>query len=393
MILLILTFGFGLATLLGYLTERAKLSSLVGYLIAGYIIGPYSPGITVDLKLSEQLAEIGVILMLFGVGLHFNWEELFQVKYVAIPGAILQTVFTTLATCWLCSYFDWRLESSIVLGVAIGVASTVVLLRVIMENKLIHTLESHLAVGWLIVEDLSVVAVLLTMPLLSEYTSGKGVAISDFVTTLAGIWIKFIVLVFLAFSVVKKLTNYIFGLIAKTDSTELFTICVLAVIFIIAVSAFYLFGVSLPVGAFLAGMVIKQTDAHQKALEHTAPIKDAFMVVFFLSIGMLFNPEVIFKDFLLLVGTIGIIIVVKPLIAFVLTLMMKQSLKTAAIVGIGMAQIGEFSFIMSEEGSRLHILPDEGYDVIVAAAIISIALNPVLFRHLMSRLDSNKPLV
>jgi CPA2 family monovalent cation:H+ antiporter-2 len=385
LVILIFTFGLALATFFGYLTHRAKLSPLLGYLIAGYIIGPYSPGIVLDLNMSEQLAEIGVILMLFGVGLHFKWQQLVAVKYIAIPGAVIQTAATTVAAWGLVYHLGWTVEGGIIFGLAIGVASTVVLIRVLSDNAILNTTQGHITVGWLLVEDLITVAALLIVPLLAGSTGEKTISTFEILKAIGLTLVKFSVLILFTFTLIKKMVIYLFKKISKAKSNELFTICVLSVIFVIAVGASYLFGVSIAVGAFLAGMVIGQTDAHHRAFQNTMPIRDAFMVIFFLSIGMLFNPLIVVHQFFLFICTLGLILILKPVIAFAASLLLRQPIKTAVIVGLGLAQIGEFSFILSEEAARLDILPEEGYDVLVACAIVSIALNPLLFKLLNLR--------
>ncbi len=379
-IVLILAFGFTLAAFLGYLSLRLKLSPLLGYLLAGYVIGPYSPGLKADLGISEQLAEIGVILMLFGVGMHFRWRDLVSYRYVAVPGAIIQIFLTTVLACVVVSWLGWTLEAGILFGLAIGVASTVVLVRVFSENHLLNTPEGHLTIGWLIVEDLITVGALVSIPLLAESTNGKSISYFEITEMIFWILLKFSLLVLIAFTVIKKLAVYLFDKVAKTHSNELFTISVLSMVFIIALGASYIFGLSIAIGAFLAGMIVGQTEAHHRASHHTMPIRDAFMVIFFLSIGMLFNPMIIIEQFPLFIGTVFLIIFLKPLMAFLLALALRQPFRNALVVAVGLAQIGEFSFILSEEGTRLNVLPDVGYDILVASALVAIAINPLLFK-------------
>ena len=379
-IVLILAFGFTLAAFLGYLSLRLKLSPLLGYLLAGYVIGPYSPGLKADLGISEQLAEIGVILMLFGVGMHFRWRDLVSYRYVAVPGAIIQIFLTTVLACVVVSWLGWTLEAGILFGLAIGVASTVVLVRVFSENHLLNTPEGHLTIGWLIVEDLITVGALVSIPLLAQSTNGKSISYFEITEMIFWILLKFSLLVLIAFTIIKKLAVYLFDKVAKTHSNELFTISVLSMVFIIALGASYIFGLSIAIGAFLAGMIVGQTEAHHRASHHTMPIRDAFMVIFFLSIGMLFNPMIIIEQFPLFIGTVFLIIFLKPLMAFLLALALRQPFRNALVVAVGLAQIGEFSFILSEEGTRLNVLPDVGYDILVASALVAIAINPLLFK-------------
>lgn len=391
-IVLLLTIGFVLASLLGYITQKIRLSPLLGYLIGGYLIGPYSPGFEADLEVSEQLAEIGVILMMFGVGLHFKWEELMLVKKIAIPGAIIQTLVTAIVCTLLMTYFGWPLESGIIIGIAIGVASTVVLVRVLTDNNLLSTPQGHVAVGWLIVEDILTVAALILLPLGMEATHTNSLTGGDVVTSLGIIILKFLMLGLLVFTLGRKIVTFILNNVARTRSHELFTITVLALTFAVAVGSTLIFGTSIALGAFLAGMVIGRTDLRHQALANSLALKDVFVVIFFLSIGMLFNPQIIVDDFPLFVGILAIIVLIKPLVAYIIVLVMKYPVKTALTVALALGQIGEFSFILAEESSRLKILSDDGYDLIVACALASIALNPIAFRYidsLCSLMESN----
>ncbi len=378
-IVLILTVGFAFASLLGYLSHRCKLSPLLGYLLAGYLIGPYSPGFVADLKTAEQLAEIGVILMMFGVGLNFKWQDLMAVKRIAIPGAIGQTLVASLVGTLLIYSVGWTLESGIIFGLAIGVASTVVLVRILSDHKLLSTPEGHIAIGWLVVEDIITVAVLILIPTLATAYKGNEVAVGSIGLTMAFLIFKFIILIVLMFTLGQKLVSFILTKIVLAHSHELFTLTILALTFVIATGSSLIFGTSIALGAFIAGMVIGQTEVRQQALVHSLPMKDTFVVIFFITVGMLFNPYVIVEHFFLFGGVLAIILFVKPLTAFIISLALKYPVKTAVIVSIALAQIGEFSFILAEEAMRLDILPDDGYDIIVACALVSIALNPLFF--------------
>lgn len=379
-IVLILTIGFALASLLGYLSQRLKLSPILGYLLAGFLIGPYSPGFVADLQIAEQLAEIGVILMMFGVGMHFKWEDLVSVKNIAIPGAIGQTLIASSVCAWLIYMIGWPIETGVVVGLAIGVASTVVLVRLLADNNLIDTPEGHIAIGWLIVEDLLTVIALILLPTIAETLKGAEFHFSDIALSVLFILIKFVLLIAIMFTIGSKFVTYTLFKIARTRSHELFTLTVLALIFVIATGSALLFGASLALGAFIAGMVIGRTDVRHQASANALPMKDTFVVIFFLSVGMLFNPFAIVENFTLFAGVLGIILIIKPLAALLITLFFNYSFKTALIVAVALAQIGEFSFILAEEALKLKILPDEGYDVIVACALISISINPILFK-------------
>lgn len=379
-IVLILTAGFIFASILGYLTHRLKFSPILGYLLAGYIIGPFSPGFVANLEIAEQLAEIGVILMMFGVGLHFKWRELAKVKSIAVPGAIGQTLIATIAGALLVNAFGMSIEAGIVVGLAIGVASTVVLVRVLSDNHLLNTPQGHIAVGWLIVEDLITVFVLLLLPSLAPTAETHQFSWGIMATTLGIAVIKCLLLVLIVFSLGFKAVSFIFRNVARTRSQELFTLTVLAVTFGIATGSAFIFGTSIALGAFIAGMMVGQTEVRHQALAHALPLKDAFAVVFFLSIGMLFNPAVIAENFLFFCGILAIILIIKPLTALLIVLILRKPIKTAIIIAVALAQIGEFSFILSQQAMQLDILPDLGYDIIVACALISIALNPLFFK-------------
>ena len=378
-IVLILTVGFSLAAILGYFTQRLKLSPILGYLLAGYLIGPYFPGFVADIKVAEQLAEIGVILMMFGVGLHFKWRDLMDVKNIAIPGAIGQTIIAAIAGALIIYMQGWSIEAGIIFGLAIGVASTVVLVRVLTDHHLLNTTQGHICVGWLIVEDIITVLVLLLVPSLAvghEYTV-QAIALSILYALL-----KFLMLAVLMFTVGRACVSYALSKIVHTRSHELFTLTVLALTFIIATGSAIIFGTSIALGAFIAGMVIGQTNVRKQVSKNTMPLKDAFVVIFFLSVGMIFNPYAIASHFFLFISILAVILLLKPLTAFLITYASKYPFKTALTVSLALAQIGEFSFILAEEAMKYKIFPDEGYDILVACALVSISINPLLFRFL-----------
>lgn len=381
-IVIILTIGFTLACFLGYLTQRFKLSPILGYLLAGYAIGPFFPGYVADIHLAEQLAEVGVMLMMFGVGLHFKWQDLVKVKNIAVPGAIGQTLIATMASAYFI-YFLWgSWEAGIIIGLAIGVASTVVLVRVLTDNNLLNTLQGHIAMGWLIVEDIMTVAVLILLPTIVAVLTGDSISIGEIFDSLSMVILKFALLTAIMFTVGRKFVSYALYKIAQTRSHELFTLGVLALTFMIATGSALIFGTSIALGAFLAGMVIGQTDVSHQASAYSSPMKDAFVVIFFLSVGMLFNPYAIWENFALFLGILAIILIVKPLAAYIIVILMKYPKTIALSIAFALAQIGEFSFILAEEAGRYQIFPDEAFDVVVACAIISIAINPLLFRFL-----------
>lgn len=378
-VVIILTVGFLLASILGYLSLKAGLSSIPGYLLAGYLIGPYSPGFVADLKIAEQLAEIGVILMMFNVGLHINILELLLVKQMAIPGAIFQILVSGTAGTLLIYALGWPFAGGVSFGIAISVASTMILVKMITDYKLLKTQEGHLSIGWLIVEDLITVLFLILIPILASFNTEGKIALGEVSYSIGIAFLYFVLLIGLLMSIGKKSVAWILEKTIKTHSNELFTLTVLALTFLIAIGSAHLFGTSIALGAFMAGVVMGQT--HRDSISKTSEgLKDIFTVLFFLAIGMLFNPLAILDNFTLFAGTLFIVLLLKPFAAFFIIYVMKYPLKTAALVAIALAQIGEFSFIVAEEAARVRLLPDEGYDIIVAVSLISIALNPILFK-------------
>lgn len=384
-LVLILTVGFGYASVLGYLAHRIKLSPIVGYLFAGYLIGPFSPGFIADLHLAEQMAEIGVILMMFGVGLHFKWQQLWKTSRLAVPGAISQMLICTIIGAVLIYSIGGSIETGVIFGLAIAVASTVVLVHVLRENNLLKTTDGHICVGWLVVEDIITVFALLLIPAIAATSGGNTFPIFDIVTNFGASIVKFSILVLIMFTIGNKVFSYIFEKVQLTHSHELFTLTFLAVTFAIAAGAFELFGTSMVLGAFLAGMVMGQTVVHRKVAANALPLQDAFLVIFFLSIGMLFNPSAIPNHFILFVSALFLILIIKPLLAMLISLLFRYPLKTALTIAVSLAQIGEFSFILAEEALKLNLIPDEAFDIIVACSLISISVNPLLFKLIASR--------
>ncbi len=386
-LILLLTVGFASASFFGYIAHRLHLPAILGYIIGGYLIGPYSPGYVADLKIAEQLAEVGVILMMFSVGLHFTWKDLLKVKNVAIAGAIFQTAVATVLGTLLFISSGQSIQSGIIFGFSIAVASTVVLIRGLTDNKLLQTPQGHLCVGWLVLEDLITVVLLLLLPTLALASTGQDLAVANVVQFVAIVLGKFLLLLVLLFTVGKWAARHILEKVVKTGVQELFTISVLALAFVFAEIANFGFGMSIVIGAFLAGIIIGQTDVRHQVTENTRPIKEAFIVLFFLSMGMLFNLNAIYENFLLFILTLSIILIAKPLAAYVLAKGLGRSRTEALTVAVGLAQIGEFSFILAEEANRFQLLPDLGYDVLVACALVSISLNPFLFKWARSQYD------
>ncbi len=369
--------GFGL--LFGMLAIRLKLPALVGYLAAGVLIGPATPGFVADVALASQLAEIGVMLLMFGVGLHFSLKDLLDVKKIALPGALLQIGVATAMGIGLAHWWGWSLGAGLVFGLALSVASTVVLLRALEARGVLDSMNGRIAVGWLVVEDLVMVLVLVMLPALAGPLGGKGDAGAELWPALGKTLLQ--VGAFVAFMLIvgRKIFPWFLWKVAKTNSRELFTLAVIAAAVGIAFASSALFGVSFALGAFFAGMVLRESELSHRAAEESLPLRDAFSVLFFVSVGMLFDPMVLVQHPLEVLATVAIILVGKSLAAFVLVLALRYPINTAVTVSASLAQIGEFSFILAALGMQLELLPVLGQNLILAGAIISIAVNPLMF--------------
>jgi CPA2 family monovalent cation:H+ antiporter-2 len=376
-LILTLTAALTIAASLGYVTHRLGLSPIVGYLIGGLVVGPYTPGFVANRELAEQLAEIGVILLMFGVGLEFHLKELLAVRRIAIPGAIVQSAAATILSVLVLRAFGWDWTAGIVFGLAVSVASTVVLVRVLTDNRALHTPAGHIAVGWLVVEDLFTVLVLVVLPIIfgaSEPSLGRvGLALS-----VASV--KIAILVAFTIFVGGRIIPWLLERVANTRSRELFTLTVLVVALGIAVGSAKLFGVSMALGAFLAGMVVGRSEFSYRAASEAFPMRDAFAVLFFVSVGMLLDPTQLLRTPALLGAVLAVIMIGKPLAALAIVLFLRQPLSVALPVSVALAQIGEFSFILATLGRQLDVLSDTATNVLVAAAICSITVNPLLYR-------------
>ncbi len=386
-----IAFGFTAALFFGLAAKRLGLSPIVGYLLAGVVAGPHTPGFVGDLAIAGQLAEIGVILLMFGVGLHFHLKDLMAVRSIAIPGALGQSAVATVACMAVAHLTGWTWAQGAVLGIATAVASTVVLLRVLMDNRGLETPSGHVAVGWLIVEDILTVLVLVVLPALAAGNGGaKGVAEADGpsfagVLTAAGVAVaKLLALGAVVAVVGSRLVPWLLLRVARLRSPELFTLAVLVMAIAVATAAYAAFGASMALGAFLAGMLVGQSKFSHQAGAEMLPLRDAFAVLFFVSVGMLFDYKVIVAAPLLTLGVLAVILLAKPLIAFAIVVFCRHTLRTALTVAGGLAQIGEFSFILSETAKSLKLLPGEGHAVLVAGAIVSISVNPFLFKGLLA---------
>jgi CPA2 family monovalent cation:H+ antiporter-2 len=376
-LILTLTGGLAAALFLGYITHRLGLSPIVGYLLAGIVVGPNSPGFVANKEIAEQLAEVGVILLMFGVGLHFHFRELLAVRRIAVPGAIVQSAVATILGAVVAWLIGWGWVAGIVFGLAISVASTVVLTRVLVDNNDLHTPTGHIAIGWLVVEDLFTVAVLVILP---AVFGGQANGIGTFVLAMVWTAVKIGVLVAVTIMLGGRLIPWLLERVAETHSRELFTLTVLVVALGIAVGSAALFGVSMALGAFLAGMVVGRSQFSLRAATEALPMRDAFAVLFFVSVGMLFDPRELLANFGVVIITLGIVMIGKPLAAIGIVRALGYPVQVAFSVAAALAQIGEFSFILAGVGRALGILPHAAVNALVAVAMISIAVNPLLYR-------------
>ncbi|HEY6669710.1 MAG TPA: cation:proton antiporter, partial [Methyloceanibacter sp.] len=379
-----LAIGLVLAFSLGVLAHRFKLPPLVGYLLAGILLGPFTPGFVADQNIANQLAEVGVILLMFGVGLHFSLNDLLSVRGIAIPGALAQGLVATPLGIGLGWWLGWSTGAGVIFGVALSVASTVVLLRLLQERRLLETERGRITVGWLIVQDIAMVLVLVLLPGLAGLFHGVETApdageIARSVGLMLG---KFAVFVAVMLIVGKKLIPAILHYVAHTGSRELFRLAVLSIALGVAYAAAELFGVSLALGAFFAGMMLSESRLSQQAATESLPLRDAFAVLFFVSVGMLFNPAIVIEAPLALLATVLIIVVAKSIAAYLVVRLFGLPGPTGVTLAASLAQIGEFSFILANLGLSLGLLPTEGRDLILAGAIITIILNPFLFAAL-----------
>nr|WP_296015108.1 YbaL family putative K(+) efflux transporter [uncultured Acidovorax sp.] len=379
--------ALGLALALGFVAVRLRLPALVGYLVAGVLIGPYTPGFVVDTAMASQLAEIGVMLLMFGVGLHFSWGDLLSVRRIAVPGAVVQMMVATALGMALATWWGWNLGGALVFGLALSVASTVVLLRALETQGILDSHTGRIAVGWLVVEDLAMVLVLVLLPPLADWLGGTaGPGDSAKHADSAAVWGAlgwkllqvggFIAVMLL---VGRRVFPWLLWQVARTGSRELFTLCVVAAAVGIAFGSAALFGVSFALGAFFAGMVMRESEFSHRAAQESLPLRDAFAVLFFVSVGMLFNPVVLWDRPLQVVAVVAVIMLGKTLAAAALVLAFRYPLQTALTVSASLAQIGEFSFILIALGGSLGLLPPEGASLVLAGALISMALNPLLF--------------
>jgi CPA2 family monovalent cation:H+ antiporter-2 len=410
--------ALGLALILGFIAAKLRLPALVGYLVAGIVIGPATPGFVADVQIASQLSEIGVMLLMFGVGLHFSLADLMAVRRIALPGAVVQIGVATLMGWGLAHWWGWSLGAGLVFGLALSVASTVVLLKALEARGVVDSMNGRIAVGWLIVEDLAMVLVLVLLPAVAGLLGGEAAGAAPAAATApdstvvaavvsaaasatgladaapagagaAGTRTILLALVttllevgaFVALMLVvgRRLFPWLLWQVTKTGSRELFTLCVVAAAVSIAYGSAQLFGVSFALGAFFAGMVLRESEFSHRAAEESLPLRDAFSVLFFVSVGMLFDPGVLFLQPLKVLAVVAVIVLGKSLAAFLIVLLFRYPLNTALTVSASLAQIGEFSFILAALGVSLKLLPNEGQSLILAGALISITLNPLVF--------------
>ena len=380
-LIILLAVGFGLALIFGYLAARFRLPPLIGYLIAGIIISPNTPGIVGDIHLANQLAELGVMFLMFGVGMHFSLNDLIQVRRIALPGAILQIAVATLLGMAVSMLWGWSIGSALVFGLSLSCASTVVLLKALGDRGLLNSVNGKIAVGWLLVEDLVMVLVLVLLPATAVLLGGQSF---DASTQDQNIWVTLGITLlkvagFIAFMLIigKRLVPLIMQFVARLGSRELFTLTVVAAAVSIAFGAYKVFGVSMALGAFFAGMVVKESDFSHRAEEETLPLREIFSILFFVSVGMLFDPRILLEEPLHVLAVVGIIMIGKTLAAMALVLFFRYPINTALTVGASLAQIGEFSFILATLGVSLQLLSLEGQNLILAGALISINLSSI----------------
>jgi monovalent cation:H+ antiporter-2, CPA2 family len=373
----VIVIGLGLAFGFGTLALRLKLSPLVGYLLAGVAVGPFTPGFIADSRLVMQLAEVGVILLMFGVGMHFSLKDLLSVRAIAVPGALIQVALATLLGLGAAHLLGWPLASSVVFALALSVASTVVVMRSLSERHLLDTERGRIVVGWLVMQDLIAVVALVLIPPFTAHTGAAASSLGAFVLSLWAVFGKLAAFAVLMFVAGRRVVPWLLHYVAHTGSRELFRLAVLSVALGVAFVAAELFGVSIALGAFLAGMILSESPLSQRAAEETLPLRDAFAVLFFISVGMVFDPKVILQDPFAL-GLTLCVVLASAAIAFSVVRAFGQSWQTALLFGAGLAQIGEFSFVLADLGAGLGVLPERGRNLILGTSIITIFLNPFL---------------
>lgn len=375
--------GFFAAWLCGLLTHRLGLSPIVGYLLGGILLSPHTPGFVGDIAIAQQLAEVGVILLMFGVGLHFHLKDLLAVKWIAVPGAVGQSLVATLAGLAIFTALGLEPSAALVLGMAMAVASTVVLIRILQDNGKLESPAGHAAIGWLIVEDIFTVMALVVLPVLGAQSAAESAAEATglgFWIALAVAFLKLGILTAIVLFAGAKIVPHVMVRVARLRSRELFTLTVLVLSVAVAAASYSFFGASMALGAFLGGMVVGQSPVSHQAASDALPLRDAFAVLFFVSVGMLFEPSAVTQEPLMILAALSIALIAKPIAAIAIVALLGHSFHTGLIVALGLAQIGEFSFILSELARHEGLIPDVAHSVLVATAIITISINPMVFR-------------
>ena len=374
--------ALGMALVLGFLAIRLRIPAIVGYLLAGVLIGPFTPGIEVNGELASELAEIGVMLLMFGVGLHFSIDDLLKVRKISVPGATLQMLIATALGFGVATSWGWDLGAALVFGLALSVASTVVLLRALEASGMLESMNGHITIGWVVVQDLAMVLVLVLLPPFAQSLGGNAEASSagDLWQTLGLTLLKVVAFITLMLVAGRRVFPWLLWQVARTGSRELFTLCVVAAAVSVAFGAAELFGVSFALGAFFAGMMLRESEFSHRAAEESLPLRDAFAVLFFVSVGMLFDPLILIEQPLHVLSVLAIITLGTPLASAALVLIFRYPLSTALTVAASLGQIGEFSFILTGLGMNLHLLPAQGQSLILAGALTSIAVNPLMFK-------------
>jgi CPA2 family monovalent cation:H+ antiporter-2 len=383
--------GFVLAFIFGALAHRARMPPLIGYMMAGIAMGPFTPGFHGDVALAQELADIGVILLMFGVGLHFSISDLMSVRRIVIPGALIEMTIVSSVGFALATFFGWKMGEGIILGLSLAVASTVVLMTALQERHLLDTRRGQIAVGWLVVEDVTMVLALVLIPALAGVLSGReaSMAASDVIIAIAVTLGKVIGFVVVMLVVGRRLIPWVLERIAQTGSRELFRLGVLAIALGFAFGSAHMFGVSFALGAFFAGMILNESELSHRAAEESLPLRDAFSVLFFVSVGMLFDPSILIEKPVMVILTVLIIVGVKSVAAYLIVRALGKPRDTALLIGVSLGQIGEFSFILAAMGVSQGILSSEGRDLILSGAIISILINPFIFGVLDRRKARN----
>ena len=375
-----LAIGLGFAFVGGFIAFRLGLPPLIGYLVAGVAVGPFTPGLTADAGIAPQLAEIGVILLMFGVGLHFSIRDLMRVRRIAVPGAIAQIAVATAMGVGLAEWWGWSLGAGIVVGLALSVASTVVLLRALEARGTLHSEDGQIAVGWLIVEDLVMVLALVLLPALAGPLRGEALDLNALLRSLALTLAMIALFVVLMLVVGKRLFPWLLARVEQSGSAELFTLAAVTLSLGVAFVSAELFGVSFALGAFFAGIVVNESDHSHRAADELRPFQDAFAALFFVSVGMLFDPKIVFEAPLALLAVVAVIVIGKSLAAYAIVRLLGWPNGTALNVSAALAQIGEFSFILVGLGLTLELLPQQAQGLVVAGALVSIAVNPLVLR-------------